>query len=141
MEASAVTGLRTELVAALAASTDRLRSTIRGELDKGITLEAGRQLQFEIDDFFFGITLCANEESILPGEWLDGALPKDWFDRAEQAEVDWNAIIIEELCPWFAGCWQAVGGPGAFSPAYLFFHLRPQEQYDLEGRRWVSFGT
>jgi hypothetical protein len=138
MEPSAVERLRSELVAVLTAYSDRLRNTIHGELAKAVAIEAGQQLHFEIDDFFFGVSMCATETTILPGDWLDGVLPGDWFDRAEDAGVDWNAIIVEELCPWFAECWQAAGGPAAFSPAYVFFHLRPQQQYDLERRRWAS---
>ncbi len=138
MEKSAVSRLRAELVGALAANADRLRHALCAELAKPIALEADHRLQFEIDPFFFGITLCATEEIILPGDWLDGALPGDWFQRAEDAELNWDALISEELCPWFADCWQAVGGPAAFSPAYLFFHDYHREQYDLERRRWLS---
>jgi hypothetical protein len=43
---------------------------MRAELAKPIALEAGRRIQFEVDDFFFGVTLCATEETILPGDWL-----------------------------------------------------------------------
>jgi hypothetical protein len=133
--------LRTELIAALAAQEERLRSTLRGELAKGIVLETGRSLQFEMDDLYFGVTLCATEETILPGEWLDAALPRDWFERAEDAGIDWNAMIVAEVFPWFAACWQAVHGAAAFSPAYLFLHLRPQELYHLERRQWISPGA
>ena len=130
--------LRAELIAAMAARADQLGSAIRTELAKPIALESGRQLQFEIDDLYYGVTLCATGETVLPGEWLDGLLPGDWFQRAEDAAVDWNEIIAEEMCPWFAGCWLAAGGPAGFRPAYLFFHLHPERQYDLDGRRWVS---
>jgi hypothetical protein len=136
METSIVNQLRTELIAALTAHAAELRNVLGRELSRPIVLEAGRQLQFEIDDFFLGVTLCATEETILPGEWLDGRLPADWFSRAEDAGIDWNAIIAEEMCPWFAECWHAAGGPAAFGPAYLFFHLRPQTRYDLQERRW-----
>jgi hypothetical protein len=138
MEKPAVTRLRAELVAALTANADRLRQAIGAELAKPIALEADRRLQFEIDPWFFGVTLCAMEEIILPGDWLDSALPGDWFERAEDAEINWDALIAEELCPWFAECWQSVGGPAAFSPAYLFFHDYHGQQYHLEGRRWIS---
>lgn len=138
MKKPAVSQLRAELVAVLAANADGLRRAMRAELAKPIAIEAGRRLQFEIDDFFFGVTLCATEETILPGDWLNDALPGDWFERAEEAVGGWNEMISGELCPWFAECWQAVGGPSAFSPAYLFFHWYPQEQYDLGRRRWLS---
>jgi hypothetical protein len=42
------------------------------------------------------------------------------------------------LCPWFAECWEAVGGPARFSPAFLFFHGYHLQQYDLERRCWLS---
>src|SRR5262249_5605529 len=138
MEKIAASRLRDELVAALIANADRLRQALSAELAKPIALEAGRRLQFEIDPWFFGVTLCATEEIILPGNWLDGALPGDWFERAEEAEVNWDAMISEELCPWFAECWQAVGGPATFSPAYLFLHDYHRQQYDLERRCWLS---
>jgi hypothetical protein len=61
----------------------------------------------------------------------------DWFERAERAGVDYDALISEELCPRFAGCREEVGGPASFSPAYMFFHDYHDQQYDLERRCWV----
>jgi hypothetical protein len=69
--------------------------------------------------------------------WLDEFLPADWFDRAEQELGGWNGIIADELCPWFADCWQAADGPAVFSPALLFFHGYHRDQYDLERRCWL----
>jgi hypothetical protein len=137
MEGAATDELRAELVAALAGAAERLRSALREALARPIALEPGRRLQFEADPFGFGVTLCATEETILPGGWLDEALPADWFERAEQAGSDWDATIREELCPWFAAGWQAAGGPAVYRPAYLFFHGYHREQYDLERRRWL----
>jgi hypothetical protein len=131
--------LRAELVAALAANADRLRRALRAELAQSISLGPGRRLQFEIDDFCFGVTLCATEGILLPGDWLDEVLPADWFERADDSLDGSHDIICEELCPWFAECWEAIGGPAAFSPAYLFFHWYPQ-QYDLERRSWTPAG-
>jgi hypothetical protein len=138
MEDSAIKRLRTELAAVLNAKSDQLRFAIQAELAKPIVLEAGRRLQFEVDDFFFGITLCVTEGIILPGDWLAESLPGDWFGRAEKEMGGWNELITEMLSPWFAECWKAAGGPALFSPAYLFFHWYPQNQYDLEGCRWLS---
>src|SRR5262245_38922849 len=125
MEDPAVSRLRAELVAALTANTDRLRQAMRAALAEPISLHAGRRLQFQIDDFCFGVTLCATEGIVLPGDWLEEALPGDWFERAEVAADGWNKLISEELCPWFADCWEAIGGPAVFSQAYLFFHWYP----------------
>ena len=137
-EEEAVNRLRAELVAVLTANTDRLRQSLRAELAKPVEFEQGGYLQFEVDPWFFGATSCATEEIILPGDWLAEALPKDWFERAEAALESWNELISEEMCPWFAEGWQAVGGPAMFSPAYLFFHDYHYDQYNLEQKRWVS---
>ncbi len=126
--------LRAELIAALTTHADQLRAAISGESARATALALDRPLQFEMDDLYFGVTLCNTETTILPGEWLDRVLPRDWFERAEQAQIDWNQLIVEEVFPWFAECWQSLGG--SMSAAYLFLHLRPQEQYDLNGRRW-----
>ena len=138
METASSVVLREELLAALSASTDRLRDAIRQDLARPIHLDGGRCLQFEVDPFFFGISSCATEEPILSSEWLDDVLPNDWFERAEVAMGGWNEMISAELCPWFAESWAAVGGPARFTPAFLFFHGHHLEQYDLERRFWVS---
>jgi len=129
--------LRTELRAALAANTDRLRDAIRGELARKVVLEPGRRMQFEVDPFFFGIASCASEEPVLV-EWLDGSLPTGWYERAEQALGGWDALVREELCPWFAERWREAAGPERYSPAFLFFHGYHNDQYDLERCRWLS---
>jgi hypothetical protein len=138
MEEPAVNRLRAELMAVLAANTDPLRQALRAELDKPIALDADQWLQFEIDPFFFGISSCATEDVVMPGDWLEAALPKDWFERAEVSLGGWNELISEVLCPWFAECWQFVGGPARFSLATLFFHDYHYDQYDLVQRRWES---
>jgi hypothetical protein len=130
--------LRAELRSALLAHTEALRVALQDELARFVQLEPGRRLQFEIDPFFFGISSCVTEEVILPGNWLDRALPADWFERADAAKGGWNAMISAELCPWFAECWKAVDGPAKFSPAFLFFHGYHGEQFDLESARWLS---
>jgi hypothetical protein len=136
-EASA-SGLRAELRAALSVNTDRLGDAIRADLARPIRLDEGRSLRFEIDPFSFGIFSCATEEVLLSDDWLDDALPEDWFERAEAAEGGWIEMISEELCPWFADCWATAGGPTRFSPAFLFFHGHHLVQFDLERRRWLS---
>ncbi len=138
MAKEAAIALLAELCAAFAANTDRLRASLAVELVRPSSLEKGRRFQFELDPFDFGISSCATEESILPGSWLDNALPADWFDRAEAVEGGWNEMISEELCPWFAEIWQAVGGPAVFSPAYLFIHGYDQKQFDLDRRLWIT---
>jgi hypothetical protein len=130
--------LQAELVAALAANTAVLCDGLRAELARSIKLEEGRRLQFEADPWSWGISSCASEEPIITDDWLSRTLTWDWFERADEAGVNWDALISDELCPWFAGCWQDVGGPARFSPAYLFFHDYHDQQYDLEKRRWVS---
>jgi len=109
MPEAAVNRLRAELLAALSANGDRLRDAILAELARPIPLDEGRCLQFEIDPFFFGISSCATEEALLSDNWLDDALPEGWFERAEAAEGGWDEMISEELCPWFAECWEAAG--------------------------------
>jgi hypothetical protein len=137
MAEDAASRFRAELVAALAANTDRLCDGLRAELARSVKLEDRRPLQFEAELCSWGVASCASEEPIITDDWLSRTLTWDWFERAEKAGVDWGALISEELCPWFAGCWQAVGGPARFSPAYLFFHDYHDEQYDLEQRRWI----
>ena len=52
--------------------------------------------------------------------------------------------VSDAVCPWFAACWQQVGGPARFSPAFLFLHGYHDRQYHLERRCWlpasVAFG-
>jgi hypothetical protein len=129
--------LRAELRAALAVNTGRLHDAIRVELARGVVLEPGRRMQFEVDPFFYGIASRGSEEPVLT-DWLDGSLPTDWYERAERALGGWDAPVWEELCPWFAECWREAGGPQRYSPAFLFFHDYHNDQYDLEGRRWLS---
>jgi hypothetical protein len=33
------------------------------------------------------------------------------FERCEAAGVNWDGLLSDAVCPWFAGCWQAVGTP------------------------------
>jgi hypothetical protein len=128
----AVAQLRAELMAAFAGHEDELCRAIRR-----IPANAAQPLQFEVDDLYFGVTLCATEETILPGEWLDLALTPDWFARVETAGADAISLIAAEMCPWFAECWHAAGGSSVYGRAYLFFHLRPHRRYDLQQRLWV----
>jgi hypothetical protein len=137
MTEATVSALRAELVAALSANAARLQDALRVELARPIKLEEGYPLQFEVDLWSWGISCCATEEPVITDDWLYRTLTENWFERAEQAEVNWNALISEELCPWFANCWQAVGGPIRFSPACLFFHGYHDQEYDLEKRCWV----
>jgi hypothetical protein len=111
---------------------------MRTELARPINLDDGRRLQFEIDPFFFGISSCATEEALLSADWLNEALPEDWFERADTLAGGWNEMISQELCPWFVECWQAVDGPARFSPAFLFFHGYHLQQFDLGRGRWLS---
>jgi hypothetical protein len=129
--------LRAELVTALAASTAMLRGGLRAELVRPHAMEPGRPLQFEVDPWSWGISSCATEEPVADDDWLSAALPDDWYERAEAAGVNWDGLFESEICPWFAGCWQAEGGPARFSPAYLFLHGYHDQQYDLERRCWV----
>jgi hypothetical protein len=137
MPDAAITTLRAELLMALAANAARLSDGLRTELGRSIKMEAGRPLQFEADPWSWGISSCASEEPVITDDWLSRALTWGWFERADEAGVNYDALIAEELCPWFADCWQAVGGPARFSPAYLFYHDYHDRQYDLERRCWV----
>ena len=128
---------RAELIAALAANKARLCEGLRTELARSVKLEEGRCLQFEADLWSWGISSCASEEPVITDDWLSCTLTWAWFERAEEAGVNWSAMISEELCPWFAACWQEVGGPKRFGPAFLFFHDYHDEQYDLERCRWI----
>lgn len=121
--------LRHELLAVLAANALRLCDGLRAEL--------ARPLQFEADPWSWGITSTATEEPVFDGDRLADDLPADWFERCEAAGVDGDALLSDEVCAWFAECWQAVGGPGRFSPAYLFLHGYHDQQYHLEGRQWL----
>lgn len=136
-EPPAVATLRTELVAAVQGNTARMCAGLRAELARPVMLEAGRRLQFEVDPFSWGISSCASEEPVTEGYWLSESLADSWFERCEEAGVNWDELIEGAVCPWFADCWQAVGGPARFSPAYLFLHGYHDQQYDLERRCWV----
>lgn len=131
--------LRAELVAALAANTARLCDGLQAELARSVELEKGRRLMFEADPWTWGISSCATEEPVTEpkGDWLSESLPDDWYERTEEAGVDWNVLLSDEVCPWFAGCWQEVGGPARFSPAYLFLHGYHDQLYHLERRCWL----
>jgi hypothetical protein len=131
------TTLRSEVLNALAANTARLADGLQAELARSKDPGMGRPLQFEVDPLYWDITSCASEDPIITDDWLDRALGRDWLERAEEAGAEPEGMICEELCPWFADCWQAVGGPARFSPAYLFLHDYHDQQYDLERRCWV----
>jgi hypothetical protein len=137
MDDTAASMLRAELVAALAANTARLCDGLQAELARSVKLEPGRCLQFEVDPWSWGVSSCASEEPVITDDWLSWALTWQWFERAETAGVNYDAMIAEELCPWFARCWWEVGGPARFSPAFLFFHDYHDQQFDLEQTRWV----
>jgi hypothetical protein len=138
MTPAAIEQLHAELVAVLTVNTDQLQSALRSEIAGALPLESDGYLQFEIDDIYFGITSCATENIILPGDWFDCLVSSDWLEGAEAFLGGWNELIAQKLCPWFADSWQSVGGPAAYSPAYLFFHMSPLDQYDLEQRHWIS---
>ena len=137
MEETAISVLRTELIAALVTNTARLCDGLRAELARPVRLDAGRCLQFEADPWSWGVSSCALEEPVISDDWLTDTLTWDWFERADKVGVNWDALISEELCPWFAQCWREVGGPAQFHPAFLFFHDYHDQQFDLEQSRWV----
>lgn len=133
--------LRAELLAVLHAATELMCNGLRAELDRTTRLEEGRFLQFAIDPWSWDISSCASEELVLEADWLSERLANDWFERAGEAEVNWDAMLSDEVCPWFANCWQMVGGPARFSPAYLFIHGFHNRQYDLQRQCWLSSAT
>jgi len=129
--------LRAELLETLAANRASVCDALRAELTRVIELEHGRLLQFEVDPWSWDISSCASEERVTEADWLSVKLP-DWVGRAGDAGLNWDETLSEAVCPWFADCWQTVGGPAQFSPAYLFIHGYHHRQYDLERRCWVS---
>ena len=133
----AASALRAELVTALAVNTTQLCDGLRAELARPVKLEPDRCLQFEADPWSWGVSSCASEEPVITDDWLSRELTWGWFERAEVAGVNYDAMIWDELCLWFARCWREVGGPARFSPAFLFFHDYHDQQFDLEQRRWV----
>jgi hypothetical protein len=135
--AEAAEPLRGELLAVLAAATAGACDGLRTELARPHPEQPGRPLQFEADPWSWSISSCATEEPAFVGEGLMAELPRDWFERADAAGVDFDALLCDEICPWFAGCWQAVGGPERFSPAFLFLHDHHDQQYHLERRCWL----
>jgi hypothetical protein len=97
------------LIAALAANTARLCDGLRVELARSVKLEEGHPLQFEADPWSWGISSCASEEPVITDDWLSHTLTWGWFERANEAGVNRDAMISDELCPWFANCWEEVG--------------------------------
>lgn len=137
MDDAAVNALRAELIAALTENTARLCDGLRVELARSVRLEPGRCLQFEADPCSWDVSSCASEEPVITDDWLSRALTWEWFERAEVAGISYDAMISDEFCPWFARCWQEVGGPSRFSPALLFFHDYHDQQFNLERSRWL----
>lgn len=137
-EEPAVHQLRTELAAALDQHTDQLQRTLGAAIRGDLSLEHGRKLQFEVDPWSFRITLCATEVEVMPDSWLVDTLPDDWLERAQAADVNADAMISDQLCPWFSHCWRESRGASAFGPAYLFFHGYHGQQFDLEHDRWLT---
>lgn len=135
--AEASDALRGELLALLTSTTPQLCDGLRAELARPHSEQPRRPLQFEADPWTWGISSCATEEPVLDGEGIENALHAGWFERCEAAGVNWDGLLCDELCPWFAGCWQAVGGPARFSPAFLFLHGYHDQQYHLERCCWV----
>jgi hypothetical protein len=136
--AEASDALRDELLAVLGANAGRLCDGLRAELARSHPEQPGRPLQFEADPWSWGITSTATEEPVFDAERLADELSDDWFERCEAAEVNWNWLLSNAVCLWFAECWQAVDGPGLFSPTFLFLHGYHDQQYHLERRCWVQ---
>jgi len=130
--------LRAELLAVLSANASRLSDGLRAELARPVKLEPGRVPRFEADPWSWGTTCCATDEPVFEGERLSDELPGDWFERADEAGINWDGLLSDEVCPWFAECWEAVGGAERFRPAYIFLHGYHDQQYDLERCRWVT---
>lgn len=109
------------------------------ELAGPIDLGHSGRLQFEICPYFHGVHLVQTEEGILPDSAVQDCMPQQLQDAAEAADLDLHGMIAEELLPWLADRWQAVGGPREHSPAFAFFHGGLDEpRFDLEQRRWLS---
>jgi hypothetical protein len=114
-------------------------AAIRRELAEPIDLGHSERLQFEACPYFFGVKLVQTEEVIVPDSAIQDAMPQELLDAAESADIGVCDAIEQELPPWLADRWQAVGGPSHYRPAYLLFHGGLDEpRYDLELRRWCE---
>src|SRR5688500_6503538 len=133
--------MRAEIRDALQSLNRTMEDAIRNELAKSLDLGHSGRLQFEICPFFMDITLVQTEEGLLPDSAIWNAIPQSLQERAEAADLDVHTAVSEEVLPWFAVRWQAVGGPQRFRPAYAFFHGGLDEpRYDLEQRRCCEVG-
>lgn len=125
--------LRCELRAQLAAQTAALEAALRDALARPL-LPTDAAPQFELCPYFFGITLRDSDDTILPDDWLE--MPTDWFERAEAADVNTDALISDELFPWLASAWEQAGGaerhPGAVASWHGF-----APRYALDSRTWT----
>ena len=134
-EAELRTGVRT----ALRSLNEVAEAAIRRELAEPIDLGHSGRLQFEACPHFFRIHLVQTEEDIVPDSAIDDSIPVELSAAAEAADLDVFEAITEELQPWLADRWQAVGGPSQYRPAYLLFHGGlDAPRYDLEQRRWCE---
>jgi hypothetical protein len=114
-----------------------VEDAIRRELATPFDLGHSGYLQFEVDAHLYGISLIQTEEAIL--ESVEDPVFYTVLGEAEEAGLDWHALIGEEFFPWLADRWRAVGGPARYSPAYAFYHGGLYEpRYHLEERRWCS---
>ena len=131
--------LRTGIRAALRSVDGVAEAAIRRELAQPIDVGHSGRLQFEACPHFFGVQLVQTAEEIVPDSVIDDAIPAELSAAAEAAGLYLFEGIDEELPPWFADRWVAVGGPSRYRPAYLFFHGGlGQPRYDLEQSRWCE---
>jgi hypothetical protein len=116
-----------------------IEAAIRDQLSASFDLGHSERLQFEISVLDFRIHLIQTEEDVLAEFSVMDAIPQEIHDAAEVSEFDLCETIAEEVVPWFAERWRAVGGDKLYSPAYLFFHGGLESpRYDLERNRWLS---
>lgn len=132
--------LRTELAAVLEANSGRLKLSIQEELQRPKRNEDRFEYRFEIDPFSFRISSCSSEETFLPDDWLIEALGDCWFDCADELGINWDALIADELFPWFSETWRNASSNLQSGRAFLFFHGYHARQFNLGSQTWCPLG-
>src|SRR5262245_10240003 len=86
-----------------------VEDAMRRELAEPFDLDPDERYQFEVCGFFYRIHLVQTEEEILAGSALLESIPAALSQAGGEDDVDLLAMLGEELFPWLAGRWQAVG--------------------------------
>ena len=132
------TDLRVAVRATLHTMNAAVEAALTRELAYPIDLGHSGRLQFEVCPYFYGVKLVQTENEIVEDYAIQDGMPREIGAAADAADMDLHNMIAEELFPWLADRWAAVGGPGRYHPAYLFYHDENDVRWDLEQRRWLS---